>query len=71
MARKSLTADDRAASVKHAVDALPSATATALYNAQHYGPNDPRTLRAWEIVETHGATVHRQSRLLAGKSRGG
>lgn len=28
-------------------------------------------LKAWEAVETHGATIHRQARLLAGKSRGG
>jgi hypothetical protein len=27
--------------------------------------------RAWEAVEVHGATIHRQSRLLAGKSKGG
>ena len=26
---------------------------------------------AWAEVERHGATIHRQSRLLAGKSKGG
>jgi hypothetical protein len=30
--------------------------------------DDPKD---WEIVENLGATVHRQSRILAGKSRGG
>jgi hypothetical protein len=36
-----------------------------------YGPDDARTMRAWEAVEVNGATVHRQARILAGKSRGG
>lgn len=71
MPRPSLTRGDRADNVRASVDALPDALRAALAAEAQHGPNDPRTLRAWEIVETHGATVHRQSRLLAGKSRGG
>lgn len=71
MARPSLSPTERFASVKVAYDALPVALTAAATALDDYGPDDPRTLRAWEVVETHGATIHRQSRLLAGKSRGG
>lgn len=54
---------DRAAEVKAAATALRKALAAALAN-----PND---VTLWAEVERHGATIHRQSRLLAGKSKGG
>jgi hypothetical protein len=71
MARKALTPQDRANNIGTAVRELPALVARANQLLGQYGPNDPRTLRAWECVEMHGATVHRQARLLAGKSRGG
>ena len=52
----------RAAKVAAAVEQLPAALAAA----RTY----PGTV-SWERVEKLGATVHRQARLLAGKSKGG
>ena len=57
------TREQRAADVQAAVKALPAALRAALA--------DPANEAAWEAVEQLGATVHRQSRLLAGKTRGG
>jgi hypothetical protein len=57
------TRDQRAADVEAAVKALPAALRAAL--------SAPADEAAWEAVETLGATVHRQARLLAGKKRGG
>ena len=71
MPRTPLTRSDRARAVRLAVTELPGAILAAQDAETAYGPTDPRTLRAWELVETHGATVHRQGRLLAGKSKGG
>lgn len=71
MPRPTLNPKERALNVEHAATHLPAALDTATDCALAFGPNDPRTLRAWEVVETHGAVIHRQSRLLAGKSRGG
>lgn len=71
MSRKSLTHAERATNVRWAADELPDAFRNATQAMVTYGPTDPRTLRAWAIVEAHGATIHRQSRILAGKSRGG
>jgi hypothetical protein len=65
------TPAQRAADVLSAVHALPALVTAAQDAALQHGWNDPRTLTAWERVEAQGATVHRQARLLAGKSRGG
>lgn len=71
MPRNPLTPAQRAANVATAIADLPRLSADAIAALAAYGPTDPRTLRAWEAVEVNGATVHRQARLLAGKSRGG
>lgn len=71
MARPAKTPSMRAADVALAVRELPTLTAQAVGALNTYGASDPRTIRAWEAVEIHGATIHRQSRLLAGKSKGG
>lgn len=57
------TREQRAAGVSAAVKALPAALRAA--NAE------PDSLALWGTVEQLGAIVHRQSRLLAGKPRGG
>lgn len=71
MPRPTLTPADRAKSVSAAANALPMAVLAAVDAMAVYGPSDARTLAAWDTVEVYGATVHRQSRLLAGKSKGG
>lgn len=71
MPRPSLTPAQRANNVRQAVDSLGTVTFAAVKALNQWGPSDPRTVAAWETVEQHGATVHRQSRLLAGKSKGG
>lgn len=71
MPRTPMSPTQRFASVKIAADALPDALMAAAKAMDDYGAYDARTLKAWETVEIHGATIHRQSRLLAGKSRGG
>lgn len=62
MPRPSLTRPQRAQNVKTAVADLPAAYARAMKSD---------SARDWEIVENLSATAHRQSRILAGKSRGG
>lgn len=64
-------ARQRAQKVVAAIDGLADSIARAVDCLTAYGPSDERTLTAWETVEKSGATVHRQSRLLAGKSKGG
>lgn len=71
MARTAKTPISRALDVAASIDVLPALIKRALNASETHGWNDPRALAAWESVETHGATVHRQARLLAGKSRGG
>jgi hypothetical protein len=71
MPRPTLTPGDRARNVKRAVDALPALVAHAVLMTGQHGPADPLTLAAWDAVEVQGAIVHRQARLLAGKSKGG
>lgn len=58
-----LTRAERMAKVADAVKALRPALKAAMA--------DPANESLWEEVEKHGATVHRQGRLLAGKSKGG
>lgn len=68
MPRPTMTRAERVARVESAASML----ADALEAAQAAEQRDPSTaLAAWEAVEEIGATIHRQSRLLAGKSRGG
>lgn len=62
---------ERASKVLHATREMPAAVQRALDALADFGADDERTHRAWELVEVHGATIHRQSRLLAGKSKGG
>lgn len=71
MPRPSLTPAQRAANVAVAASRLESSVKAAIVALSTYGPTDPRSIAAWETVEADGATVHRQSRLLAGKSKGG
>ena len=54
---------DRIVKVQAASAALPAALRAAQAN--------PDDLTLWAAVEELGATIHRQSRLLAGKSKGG
>jgi hypothetical protein len=58
-----MTLEDRSGKVEQAVASLPAALAKALA--------DPDNKQLWADVEQLGAVVHRQSRLLAGKPRGG
>lgn len=71
MARPALSRANRSLNVFDAIDDLPAAYRAARDSELAHGPTDPRTLAAWETVEQYGAVVHRQSRLLAGKSKGG
>jgi hypothetical protein len=65
------TRSSRADDVQAAVASLPTLIATAVATEAKLGADDPTTLAAWEAVEVAGAIVHRQGRLLAGKSKGG
>ena len=65
-----LTRSARTTKVEDALAALPAAIANAK-NVEHLSSADAEIHAAWEVVEMLGATVHRQSRILAGKSRGG
>lgn len=71
MSRAPKSPAERCADTLAAVDSLPAAVAAAKAAAFEHGWTDPRTIAAWADVEVLGATVHRQSRLLAGKSKGG
>jgi hypothetical protein len=71
MPRKSKTPAARAADVRAAHGKLRVLIAHAEDAAERHGWDSPEAHNAWAAVEEHGATIHRQSRLLAGKSRGG
>jgi hypothetical protein len=71
MSRPSLSPSDRMVKVAAARAELDAAMQAAADAAAQHGDTDARTLAAWEAVENIGATIHRQSRILAGKSRGG
>jgi hypothetical protein len=60
----------RISDVEAALAALPAALAAAA-DAEASGADESDVRALWERVEMLGATVHRQSRILAGKSRGG
>ncbi len=61
--REVMTSQDRIAKIQSAAKELPAALKAA--KAQ------PDSHELWAVVEQIGATIHRQSRLLAGKPRGG
>lgn len=66
-----LTPEQRAEKVRAAIAELAESIASAVESLKTNGASHPTTLSAWESVEKAGAVVHRQSRLLAGKSKGG
>jgi len=61
-----MTRDDRIRKVTEAHRAL-----AGLLKAAKAAEGTPDDLAAWAAVEVQGATIHRQSRLLAGKTKGG
>lgn len=71
MPRPALTPTQRAEQVRKASDALAPALTAALAAQSDPNVSAAEQRELWEAVETHGATIHRQSRLLAGKSKGG
>lgn len=71
MARSALSPTDRIAKVQASYDALAHALSVASAAQTDPDVSDVERFALWAVVEEHGATVHRQSRLLAGKSRGG
>lgn len=66
-----ITPEQRALKVQKAILELAETINEAVESLTTWGPTDKLTLAAWAKVEEAGAVVHRQSRLLAGKSRGG
>ena len=70
MARPAKSPASRAADVRAAADVL-SAALAAVAAAESNGSDPIAVQRAWEAVELVGATIHRQARILAGKTRGG
>lgn len=71
MPRPAKTPQSRRLDVLTAINALDKAFAAAQHASDQHGYDSPQARAAWDAVEVHGATVHRQSRILAGKSRGG
>jgi hypothetical protein len=71
MARPSKTPASRVRDVGDAGRALAAALDRAEAAVRTHGYDHAETRSAWETVENIGATIHRQSRILAGKSRGG
>jgi len=67
MPRPKTTPVERIENIRHAMDSLPVLIAIAAKLPQ----GTPEAFQAWNAVEIHGATIHRQARLLAGKSKGG
>jgi hypothetical protein len=67
-----MAAMSRSARISKVADALADlpAAVKAANDAEASGADEASVLALWEVVETLGA-VHRQSRILAGKSRGG
>lgn len=71
MARPITTPAQRASNVALASTKVEALTKAAIVALSTYGASDARTRAAWDAVEVQGAIIHRQSRLLAGKSKGG
>jgi hypothetical protein len=57
--------------VQAAAASLPIALTAAIAAASDPSNTPADVQSLWEAVENIGATIHRQSRILAGKSRGG
>jgi hypothetical protein len=66
-----ITPEQRAERVVSAISDLADNIEKATQSLTTNGPTHPVTLACWERVEQAGATVHRNSRLLAGKRKGG
>jgi hypothetical protein len=71
MPRPAKSPVSRFADVKIALDKLPALLLAAAAAVDAHGYDSPQARAAFDAVEIEGATVHRQSRILAGKSRGG
>jgi hypothetical protein len=71
MPRPSLSLSDRAKNVRVAYDALATALAYADAGQSDATLTPAQRQSRWDAVEVHGAVIHRQGRLLAGKSKGG
>lgn len=71
MPRPSLTDADRIAKIARANAALGPALEAARASTSDPNVSADERKALWAVVEEHGATIHRQSRILAGKSRGG
>lgn len=69
--KRGLAPADRAASIVGAATGINALITSAIVTAENHGWDSEQAHAAWEAVEKQGATIHRQSRLLAGKSRGG
>lgn len=65
------TRDARVEDVGDAITKLPALYAAAVRAEKRKGGDHVDVLALWAEVELVGAVVHRQSRLLAGKPRGG
>lgn len=62
----------RIENIRVAVESAPALFARALELERQLGETDPRCLAAWAALEVaSGAPMHRQSRIVAGKPRGG
>lgn len=66
-----MTRTDRINKIRDAHKELKTLIGSAHLAEDTLGSDHPDVLDAWEQVEMAGAVIHRQSRLLAGKRRGG
>ena len=71
MARPATPRSTRVQNVAIAASNIVAQIERAIALEAQYGPTNAQAVAAWELVEVNGATIHRQSRLLAGKSKGG
>jgi hypothetical protein len=71
MPRTAKTPASRADDVIGAQLALTTLVPVAMRETAAHGFDSPQSRAAWAEVENAGAAVHRQARILAGKSRGG
>lgn len=71
MPRPAMTPTQRFVKTKIAYDRLPDAMLALAESIDRHGYGSPEQVAAAETVEGYAAEIHRQSRLLAGKARGG
>jgi hypothetical protein len=71
MPRPATTPAQRFAAVEAAYAQLGALIDAQRSAIRKHGAESVAARSAAEAVEVHGATIHRQSRLLAGKSKGG